>query len=81
MRFKSENLDWTWASLNPAVKRKIKSLEQELEKKAYVVSDATNPLGERYLYVRLGKKKDPENIIATVAVFDTAVIGNWNTFC
>jgi len=46
-----------WSEFNQAIKRKIKELEKNHARKAYVVWETTNPIGERFLYVRLGKKR------------------------
>ncbi len=71
-------INLNWKTLNPAVKRKVKDLEKELQKKAYVLWEGVNPKGERYMFVRLGKKSDPDHTVATVAVYTTYVSGYWN---
>lgn len=69
-----------WGSLNPAVKRKVRDLEIELGKTAYIMWPFTNPKGDIFLFARYGKKKDPDNTIVTIAHRDRRVIGGWNTF-
>ena len=46
------------STLNPAIKRKIKDKERDLEKKFYKIWSFVNPNGEEFLFGRFGKLKD-----------------------
>ena len=66
------------STLNPAIRRKIKSKEKSLGKKCYKVWSFKNPLGEEFLFGRFGKIKEDWTPVTLATKCDTC-IGGWNS--
>lgn len=64
------------SELNPAIKRKIKNTEHELEKKFYKAWSFINPKGEKILFGRFGKLRDDPTIVS-LAVENLYCNGGW----
>jgi len=65
------------SELLPAVRRRLEQKERHLERRATRIWTATNSLGERFMYARMGLKRDPEHVIATLAYEKPGVSDCW----
>jgi len=68
-------MEYQRSSLNPAIRRKIKSEEKYLERKCRKIWDFTNPEGIKYLFGSFCQNRD--SVIVTIAIQNLDVIGGW----
>ena len=59
--------------LSQAQQRFIKRHEERLGKKCTLIWEFTNPQGQKYIFARIGLKRDTDNLVVTVAYFNKAL--------